>query len=712
MPESQRMYVPWIRNWRLVPSPFEPAQVLPVRYGFRTLGRPGCLSADREEAAWHLDLQIGQRATSIRLSPHGLLVTAEGPEVPPLLSVCVPEAGLLVGDADPSLRPTLASEALEVVRDGEEEYIQVDDALVALRVIRRAGRLRFTVLLDAARPDDLRAAARRHLDTDPAAWQAEKLARFDLFWLRHAELETEPAGLLACSIGGLIANLRPAAGSLSFPWSASPVEAAPCLAARELYPLVCAWADVDPNVPANLVKSMLAHQREDGALPASVRPDGQHDFSHAPLPLVARSALRAWRAAPNRDFFDYALPRLHRYVSWALRHFDPEDLAQPRWQDAEEALVTSAFDADLVSVDLVSMLVSEIDALEDMSRSAAAGGPALDDLAAYRTRLLECLRRSLWDEAAQSFRDRYLQGEPIARIMLSAVLPLLTRHLNRDFAAPLCAHVGAPDKFLTARGLRAWVPWEGDATAPPVLATQQMLVMDGLLLHGDASTAERVRRALLETALDDFAVTQSLDPAADDTDAGPESAAVTCALAVTLLAKPSDGLLQAPELSPLLTWMDRHRVAVLAVVCAAFALAFGSIMISSCSKRALTLQALETTAGLARRHYTEGHYDEALRLYQDIADSGRTFPGFYVALGNVHFRMGALEEAERSYRREIEKNAQSPQAVMNLALTLHEARRTGEAIACWRQVTNDFAVLSPALAARAATALELVEGAR
>lgn len=706
MSSPHRPHLPWSAGCRLVPpSEGAPELVVIGLPAFRTLPGPGIVSAGSQQS-WALDFGLGSREDlAWDVTAHGLRAVPSAGGAP-LLELAVPEAGVLVFELEPGHVPLLSSAEGELQQDGDTTFLELPDATVTLRTTRRGGRAHGTLLYDPSTQVDAARVARRWHDLVPAKWLEEALAPYDAFWHRQAALPPDEARVLAERVRELMSDLRAPAGPLSLPWCAARSLHGLGMRVDQLYPLVNAWLQIRPRVAMNLVKNVLANQRLDGSIPAILSPDSRHEVTPTPPPVLVQCALRVWRAEPNRDFFDFALPALHRFVRWAVRYFDPDDRAQPHWQEADEAFVPGTYDANLASADLLSFLVCEIDALVEMGQAVAVGAGEYDDLLSYRRRLMDTLVRFLWDEAVGAFRDRYIGGPHIARLTLAAALPLRIPGLAADFLTPLLAWLQRDDGLHCSRGLRAWMRWEGDAEEPPVLAAHQIMMLDALVRHGDTEIARSLRTSLLDgLRAPPVAPVAGATPggrAADPADAD--------ALAVLLIARSAEGLLQTPELSALVRWAEEHRRTVITAAGVALIILMGAIFLGTCARRLMTVQAMETTAGLARRYFTEARYDEAEKLYREIIDSGRYFPGLYFSLGNVMYRQERWDEAEALYRREIEKSATSYGARLNLALTLLQNRKTNEAIVVWRQITNDLSVSVPAAAARAATAIQLLTG--
>lgn len=693
-----RPYLAWRPAWILGPAPEAKGEPSLQRDRFRTTATTGCFENEAHPGLWHLDIGAPADAT-FQLTAHGCRVAP-----PQDATIAAVESGLLIADLPAGFKPRLASEGYPLRSEGAATVIEIDDAWVVLHVERRGARLHVVLAHRAGPLDEALAWARRRAGDDAARALAEAHAPYEAFWLRQAGLAAADADLLAAAVDSLLTRLRPPVGVIAFPWSASDV-GYPAMATADVFPLVRAWSVLQPRTAAGLLKAILSAQREDGSLPAVLRPDGLHDATFEGWPMLAQAALLAWQAAPSRDFFDFVLPRLHRHLQWVIRHFDPEQSALPLWPDPQESFLPATHDERVATADLPAFLCAEIDALTELSAAVAVGGIPLHDLERYRLRLQETLTGFFWNESSRLFKDRQIEGPAIARETLSATVPLLVASLPEEFTQPVAERLTQADHFLTARGWQSWLPWPSDTEAPPILPAHQLLLFTALERHAPDAVPPRVREAMVAALRPDG---DAMRPAAEE-GADQGQAVHGACLAVVVLARRAAGLLEGTPISPLLLWLDRHRVPVFTTATLALVLLLGTVIAGSCSKKALTRQAMETTAGLARRYYAESRYDDSVNLLREIADSGRTFPGLYVAMGNAQFRAGRLDLAEKAYRDELARNPAHPAALQNLALTLLRSGRTNEAVAVWQQATNDLAIVAPDVAARARTALSLLD---
>lgn len=681
----------WSAGRLLVPSAWQNRDP-EWRHPLITLDQPGQVGP-LARMGWSLDVQWPQPVVLewCDLTAFGYQIFA-GENI--VATAWMAAAGVLVMDLPGDARAELRSDDHPVDRRPEVQELEMAESSACLLSRKEGARLRLVLATRAMDRDSLQALARQHLDDAPAEPWAESIQPFDTFWAEQSPSSEAAAFTLARAVDDLASALRPPSGVLSFGWMLGRTEEGEGQLTDDLYAQVRAWSMIHPPMACALVKTVLSAQKEDGAIPRIVRPDGFHDTQWAALPLLARSAWVAWQAEPNREFHDYVMPRLHRYLTWAVSYFDPEWRGLPVWRDAREAWIPETHNPLVASVDLPSMLASELDALHDLARAVPAGPSEQEAFHRYRASLGRTLSGFFWNKAATMFQDRFPAGDHVIRLTLGATLPLLDTTLPRDSLQPVAERLDYGGALRDPAGVREWSAWPDEPTPPPVREDHQLLVLDALLGAGERTVANRLRN--------DLATRHAAGPAQ-------RLESSEAALRVVTLGKPVQPARPFAMISPILTWMDRHRMMVLGSTLVFMLLVLAGILATFMLKRSLTVQSAETTLGLARRLYQEENFDAARRLLTEVVESGRSFPGVYLNLGNSEFRLGDYEAAEMAYRHEIRQDPNAVNASMNLALTLLYQQRTREAIPLYQDVTNRFRLAAPQLAQQAALALRLLQ---
>ena len=671
----------WRSNQILVPSPGQ-ARDPEWRFPLLTLEEPGHLGPVARQG-WSVFLAGPSHLTagSFDLTAHGFCIEdarmGSG-------SAWIAAAGVLVFDLPASFTVELRSADHPVTGDEQARDLEVAECSITLLQHLRHDRRRAVLAVRALALETLRELAASYLDEPVLERWGESQGLYASFWAGQDTHDAVAAETLALAVEDLAASLRGASGVFPYRWVHGRSEDGEGQLTSGLYDQVRAWSVLQPAVAQDLVKCALCAQAEDGAVPRIARPDGYHDFRWAPLPMLARCAWVAWQSEPNREFHDFVLPRLQRYLQWSISHYDPEWRGLPRWHEVQEAWTPETFRPDVASADLPALLAWELDAFSELARAVPAGPAFPESMYAYRASLGRTLSGFFWNKEAGLFMDRFPTGEHVKRLTLAAALPLLDTTLPRDGLQPVAERLDRGGSLRAPTGVREWERWPDEAEHPPVREDHQLLLLDALAGAGMVEVAGRLS--------DDLRTRDG----------------VASALRLVLLGQPAREERPYALISPLLTWMNEHRLLVLGAALAAMLLVLGGLIASLTFKRSLTVQAAETSLGLAQRYYRENRLEEARDMYHEIAASGRIFPGLYFDLGNAEFKLGHHSEAESAYRLELVQNPNNVMASMNLALTLLHQQRTTEAQQVYAQVTNRFAQADPVVAERAALALRLL----
>jgi hypothetical protein len=656
-----------------------------------TLQEPGHVGS-LNDASWALQVQWSRKpaASAFDLTAHGYrLDDTTGQRA----VAWVAQAGVLVMDLPGDAQANLVAPDHTVVRSGDYQFVDATDHTVGLFIRKTSQGQRVILACRTSDSQSIQALIESWIQTPIESLWVASAEPYGVFWAGQSPGSTGNFQALARAVDGLSMTLRAPAGGLPFWWAYGKNEEGEGQITNHLYAQVRAWSIVHPPVAASLVKSVLSAQQEGGSIPRVVRPDGFHDIQWTPLPLLARSAWMAWQAEPNREFHDYVMPRLHRYLQWAISYYDPDWSGLPVWRDAREAWIPETYDPLVASTDLPALLASELDAMRDLTRAMPSGGPSLDAFVRYRTSLSRVLSGFFWNRDATIFQDRFPAGDHVIRLTLSAALPLLDTTLSRDTLQPVAERLAPGGALRDQRGARDWAAWPDEPSPPPVREEHQLLILDALEGVGEMEIASRMRQDLATRFT-------------EETEHPVEARAA--ALRLVVLGRSVSPARPFAMISPLLSVLDRYRMMVVAGVIAVIVILLLAIVGAFMAKRSMTIQNTDASAGLAHRLFQEGKYAEARLLMREIVDSGRTFPGMFTRLGNNEYRLGNMAAAEDAFRKELDQDPNAAVATLNLALTLIHSERVEEAKPLYQDITNRFNMAAPELAARAALALKLL----
>jgi tetratricopeptide (TPR) repeat protein len=118
-----------------------------------------------------------------------------------------------------------------------------------------------------------------------------------------------------------------------------------------------------------------------------------------------------------------------------------------------------------------------------------------------------------------------------------------------------------------------------------------------------------------------------------------------------------------------------------------------------------------TLAGLAKNKYVLGHYEDAIRIYEELL---REFPAtdmagdYHQMLGNAHFHLQDWTRAESCYRLAAAERPDFPQPLWNLAQALHRQGRSDEALATLDRLGREFSAKHPGFVRKVADARTVI----
>lgn len=272
------------------------------------------------------------------------------------------------------------------------------------------------------------------------------------------------------------------------------------------------WRHLDPALALEQLGAVLAMQREDGFIPHRMAPEGGSDITQPPV--LAWGAAEVLALHPDRDWLEWAYPRLGRFVDWMM--------SGRRTGDGLLAWQTTAIDTcrcdesgwdnsprfdrspSPMAVDLNAFLARECRILAAFAGrlGRAADVARWDGLASVISARMDAL---LWDEGRGLYGDRGA-GEAAPRPLRTpaGLLPLLHGSVDAARARTMARTLADPDIFGTPlplpsvamadlRGLQA----TGDMWRGPVWININHQVVRGLQAAGLTAEAEQVRSATL-----------------------------------------------------------------------------------------------------------------------------------------------------------------------------------------------------------------------
>lgn len=674
----------WTADELLLP-PWSPGSAVPIAPAWQLSTDAGRIHPAEAAALWSLEWTP---TAQVHVTPHGVIEGSGDLEKSRTFCAFCPEPDVLIGETDATHVPALNANGVGTVTETENgEYLETRYHSVHLHQVQHKNRIRFvlTILRDQA-DEDARTILERYASVDPFALLFDALAPYQDFAQRQTGLQPDDFAAVQESLFPLISGLRTSRdGAHLF---GDPDESGQ-FETRRIFPLIKAWSEVRVDVAVALLRTVLEHQKPDGAVPIALDKLGAPIAGALHFPILAHCFHLIWTVRPERAWFDSIAPGIQKHLEFLIQTLDPERTGLPQWPSPKESLLADIYEADTISAELPALLAREITELEEVSGTIPVGGLDLTDLLQYRDLLFTQLRTTLWSVETGSFSEHYADGRPVMLPTIASILPLLCRELTQQESAPLLNILLSRRHLLDANGIRLQVPAASEGEPRLAGSALQLLLVEALETQ-NATTESATLRSVLVPNL-----------------SKPESAEAS-ALSIALLAVPSASKFNSRVLSPALLWVVRHQRAVLATAACFFILFNIVVFAYSCGNQKLTLQTIETTGGMARRYYQEGNYTAAGELLSSIIASKLPYPSAYLDMGNIKYHLGEWDEAERYYRQPSSTPAIQAQALHNLAVLLLERGRTNEAIAAWEQVRTDYSVTAPDMTKRANTALALL----
>jgi len=701
----------WTEGWRMGPSVWNKDYDTSNRGKFRTLKAPGDIAPTEIPAAWsfHLGLTTAPIPFQCILLADGFQLSfTHNHKAVNISCVCV-KKGVLLIEANAPLNPTLFTAEYDVHREDTAEWIELPWGSVVLVHNTSEDMVRYCLVeREQAYTASIR-TARTHLDASPAHLLNQKIKMREQILGKHHIPEAH-IPLVLHAMESLAGHLRPPLGSFTHRWSNADMDGHDRMDLNQVYPLVSAWCALDPTLALEIFKTALSCQHPSGFLPSLAMPDGHMDTRHAALPLFAQSALMLKKSLNDQDWIKPLLPKLRDYLSWAITYYDPQGDGNLTWRTSTEALIEETFDPEVLSADLYTLLLCEIEAMAQLDENEH--NKPLNLLTA-KDMIEQKLKHFFWDKKESCFPDRFRNGDPVERITLSAFVPLLWSELDRQYVNPMIQKLDKVNLLRRKQGIALWAEWEDDPEPAPIPSFHQLLMMHALLKGTNQAAARRLKQDLLKAMtvqyIDQSRMTDNLSdntPNTHEEFSSSSSVPDTSALCINCTCLSSSDASDR-RISRPLKWLDRHRKSILISVILILTISVTAITLAFVLKKKPPISSIKANAALAEQYYSEHNYAGAIPIYEELLKGGTATTIVRRRLGNAHLHNGNPVEAEKYYR-SILAEGDSPVIIMNLALSLYRQGRAQEAAQQYRQVIEKYANERPDLVEKAQTARHLI----
>ena len=690
----------------------------PNRY-FRSLSTPGDLAPAVDGVSWsfHLGLENNTLSSENRIWTNGYELFFSESGSPRSIVALFVEPGILVGKTKANIHPSLFSSELAVQENAGFQWLEMEEYSVALGTTQKHGEHWFCLAVSEEGHTAALHLARKHLETDLDAVRSAEYQKRAPFWDAQTSA-TDHHDLLNYAVESLVLHLQPPTGSIPFRWSIGDLYSAPAFDLDQLLPLVAAWRLLDRSIARELVKSALSSQNADGSFHRIVSADGQTRDSTPCWPLLAQSVEMASAETDDPEFLEYAMPRLKRYLNWAIEYYRISKDEMVCWPSEQESFIPEVFDQNLASGDIAAFLICEFDAFFNLCNKAPTHTADGDDLMAHAEALKTGLVGFLWSKESGNFRSRYLGGHPIERVTLSSILPLFWPKLPPIYRDELLRQVISARHFRSGLGVPLWMAWESDPTPPPVESRHQNLILLSLIRASARAELQLVSSDWIQALSEQFRQTGGLrgNLRPQDPSESTESSLIcpldinSCILTILAIGAKEQYRSMGGTASPILKWIDNYRTSILTTVVAALVAALFSIVVFYLHKKTMNMTYLQTLAGLAKQHCAEGNYEQAIQIYRHLQEGSGNAASVDIMLANALFKNGEWIEAESLYRQASEKSEiKDPAIHLNLALTLFRQGKFRESRREYASFIEKYGEVYPELTLRARKAIELIE---
>jgi hypothetical protein len=712
--DQEGLYYPkmsWLQHCRLRSSAWDGAETEGDAVVFRTLPSTGDLVPDDTPPPWsfHLGLteNFGSAVASVISSGFRLQFPSIAKEAS--VSCMILQQGVLVGHSNFGLSPTIFSPEFEVAEEDGCQWAVIGDKTVLLYVRHEPEQTMFCLVVCRGGRDEAYARAEGAIALDPVAYGNQCFARRAPI---YAGLENiHDNSLLVRGVEEMVFHLEGSHGDGSHWWSAADLPDRRVIDPNQAVPLALAWKEIDADVAVDIMVSTVGASED---LYQDRSDAGQRTPCAWPC-LIAAVEIACTGEDTDTSLINQLLPTLHGYLERAIRYFDAEENGMVTWKTAEESLIPDAYDANLGSAGLCAMLLAELDSFSRLTELAGRETSTdMSTLAAAQDRFQKALVITFWDSDRRVFSDRYIGGDPVARLTLSGLMAIWNRSIDPTHREAVMRWIQDPRYFEGPDGIPLWQEWENDPVPPPVPPVHQIFVLEALRRHDLQETVtvfeSRIVGAMLRhTSLShllpvDLHTGEPADLQISEPHWYDRPVMAGCLLVLTA---PNVYRRQASEISPLMRTLDKNRYLVVGSVLAAFGIVIValSMVLTSIGQR----EGREASpTELIRYLIVQNKFDEALAHLEKHAEQNPD-SSFEFLRANILFRKGRYPEAEPIYRSLIQSGIEAQKSTLNLALSLFWQGNFTESQFTYEAFTDQFEEASPRMQLIAQIAAEYLQ---
>ncbi len=522
----------------------------------------------------------------------------------------------------------------------------------------------------------------------------------------------DPSSSVRTSLAMLKESLKYPTKEMPFHWYASGQGGREVIDINMIYPLVCAWCEIDVAIAESILKGIFFLQSKDGSIAARYSTGGTPLTDEAPWPIILNATKKVWQCGRNEGFLENIAPRLYRYIDWICYHFNPDMQTAPEWQSLEESLFPTVYDENLSDPDLCILIASELEAILYFEGECPKSFSQNLDIQPELDRFIDLLQEYCWDRDNEEVCFRKKDSKEIVQAPLfHTALMAMCFKISPELRIQV-----KPKLIKTLAGLV-------DVGTGTEIGQIQVEVTHILLLMSAASESRLSAdltifcSSLLNQAERHLHRTSALPSSAAQIfeNVGPgeidkgESQLLVAALivsassalpSVSMLGKRGDNLMQR---------ISRHMSIAVGVPIAVALLVITIIAAITVRRQDPTYSMIETSMGLANKYYQAGDYRAALEVTEAQLDESLEFVEPHLLRARILFRLGRYDEAMEIYERLIEEDQVHPAIKLNLGVVYYRKDNFEDAIQVYQSFLEEHGDEFPLEAARARAAIELLE---
>lgn len=465
---------PWLPEWSIEPrgctATFREDNTHLFFKTGETVGRI-IPHVDKPEWAFHIPVPQNSRTTILF---NGFCAYFEKRKKRVGTEVLIPEPGVLWGRSEGTPQPVIAS-SLHIEQVAEGQWIESDNQPAFLLQKDNV----FCLITKCHLLKDAHKLASTYLARDLELELNNELTKRSGATALFEEMTHHDSLAVICA-ESMMKSLRPPEGSIPMIWCQSSATSTPRFDINELHPLALAWKLIDIKTAEQLITCALKIQTNSGAIPVNYSPFATHSVLEAPKPFLAKTIEEVWNVRKDDELLTALLPPLRRHLQWMLHHFDPKRNGNHCWKSRGEPLVPNSYDTDLATVDLTVLLLTEIEAYNQLKQQSSAFASDPDLFAKEQATLKQNLQDQFWNAKEQAFTNGIQREKIVPQREFTAFTPLLYKNLSKHQQTAILDKVKEDGTLPGGLSVLSWRKNALDDNSFPLL--QQLIVFEALRL--------------------------------------------------------------------------------------------------------------------------------------------------------------------------------------------------------------------------------------